>query len=134
MVVVTVDPVSLIVVALVAGASAGVQQTASAAITDGYKWLKGAVAARFAGNPAAEVALFEHGTDPDTWAEPLKKALASTGAADDAAIVAAARRLMELVDPNDTRKYTVNLPSAQGVQVGDHNDQRNMFHVPSPGS
>ena len=93
-----VDLVSLIVGALAAGGAAGVQDSAGAAVKDAYQALKTAVAARFAGRPSAQVALAEHAADPDTWAVPLAKALSDTGAASDSAVVAAAERLLRLLD------------------------------------
>ena len=40
---------------------------------------------------------------------------------------------MRLADPSgaSTGKYTINLAGAQGVQVGDHNQQKNVFKAPS---
>jgi hypothetical protein len=91
------EPVSMIVRALAVGASAAVRDAATAAVKDGYKALKAAVAARFAGHRSAEVVLAEHETDPDTWAVPLEKALSDTGAAGDPAVVAAAEQLLRLL-------------------------------------
>jgi hypothetical protein len=94
-------PVSMIVGALTAGASAAVRDAATAAAKDGYKALRAAVAARFAGHRSAEVVLSEHQTDPDTWAVPLEKALSDTGAAGDPAVVAAAEQLLRLLGAGD---------------------------------
>lgn len=122
------EPVSLIVGALVAGAGAGVTETASQAVKDAYAGLKRLLGARFAGHSSAEVALTEHESDPETWEAPLVKALTATGADRDEAIVAAAHELLGLVDPEGAAvgKYTVDLRGASNVQVGDHNRQFNL--------
>jgi hypothetical protein len=126
------DPITLILSALAAGALGGVREEATAAVKDAYAGLKRLVAARFAGKPSAEVALAEHATDPETWQAPLAKALTETGTDSDPAVIEAAQQLMELLDQAGARagKYTVDLRGAQGVQVGDHNRQDNVFHTP----
>ena len=91
------EPITLILGALAAGALAGVKDSATGAVKDAYAGLKRLVATHFAGKPAAELALAEHAADPDTWQAPLAKALAETGTDADPAVIEAARRLMELV-------------------------------------
>ena len=122
---VVVEPVSLIVGAL----AAGVSETGKAAVKDAYEALKRRISALFVGRPAAELALTEHSADPQTWEKPLEKALTESGAATDDAVVAAAQELMRLVDETGSRagKYHVDLRGAQGVQVGDRNQQVNVF-------
>ena len=51
------DPISLIIAALAAGAIAGVKDTAGQAVKDAYAGLKALVHRRFAGNRDAEAAL-----------------------------------------------------------------------------
>jgi hypothetical protein len=128
------EPITLILGALAAGALAGVKDGATGAVKDAYAGLKRLVAARFAGKPTAEVVLAEHATDPDTWQAPLARALTETGTDADPAVIEAARQLMELLDEKGARagKYTVDLRGAQGVQVGDRNRQDNVFNAPPP--
>jgi hypothetical protein len=123
------EPVSLIVGALAAGAVKGVGETAAAAVKDAYEGLKAAVAARFADKPTAEVVLAAHVQDPDTYDKPLAKHLSETGADTDPRIVQLAQTLMGLLDEQGAAagKYRVDLRDAQGVQVGDHNTQTNTF-------
>lgn len=97
------EPITLILGALAAGALASVSMGATAAVKDAYAGLKRLVAARFRGKPAAEVALAEHAADPDTWQAPLAKALAETGTDTDPAVIEAARQLMELLDETGAR-------------------------------
>jgi len=89
------EPLSLIVAALAAGAAAAAKDTASAAIKDAYQGLKGLVQRKVAGSPAAAVVLEEHAKDPDTYDAPLKKTLIAAAADQDAAILQAARELLE---------------------------------------
>ena len=126
------DPISLIVAALAAGAAAGVSDTASTAVKDAYTGLRELVRRRLAGRAAAEVALAEHESAPEIWRAPLAAELDGAGAGTDEAMVAAAQRVMAIVDEAGTRsgKYVVDLRGAQGVQVGDGNFQVNSFTTP----
>jgi hypothetical protein len=126
------DPITLIVTALAAGASLGVTETASAAVKDAYKSLKALVRKRFAGRPAAELVLTRHEIAPETWQAPLAAELGEAGADRDTDLVAAAQALMSLVDKAGARtgKYTVDVRGAHGVQIGDRNRQANVFNAP----
>jgi hypothetical protein len=123
------DPVTLIVTALAAGAASALQDGASAAVKDAYARLKALVSKRFAGRAKAELVLAEHRAAPQTWGKPLAAELFAAGAESDADLVAAAQALMSLVDEAGSRagKYVVTVRDSQGVQVGDHNTQTNIF-------
>ena len=73
------DPVTLIVTALAAGAVLGLKDVTSAAVKDAYAGLKALVKKRFAGRPKGELVLAEHETAPQTWDEPLAAELAAAG-------------------------------------------------------
>ena len=126
------DPISLIVAALAAGAAAGVSDTATTAVKDAYTGLRELVRRRLAGRAAAEVALAEHDSAPEVWRAPLVAELDRAGAGTDEAMLAAAQWVMAIVDEAGTRagKYVVDLRGAQGVQVGDGNVQVNSFTTP----
>ena len=127
------DPITLIVTALAAGAALGVQDTASAMVRDAYASLKALVRRRFGGDPGAEMVLARHEQAPETWQAPLKAELARTGADEDGDLIAAAKALLDLV--GQAGKYTVDVRGAQGVQIGDHNRQDNVFNAaPSDGA
>jgi RIP homotypic interaction motif len=127
------DPVTLIVAALAAGASGGaisaLQDDVQGAVIAAYGKLRGLVAKRVAGNPGAELALTEYEADPEHWETPLTAKLTQLGAADDTDLVAAANALMKLVDGVGARagKYNVKVANSTGVQVGDGNVQFNNF-------
>jgi hypothetical protein len=127
------DPVTLIVTALAAGASAGVidalKDNAKDAAKAAYARLRGLVRKRVAGNPCAELALTEHEADPENWAAPLGAKLAQAGAGNDAELVAAAQALMDVIDQAGAKsgKYNVTIKDSKGIQVGDGNFQVNKF-------
>lgn len=119
------DPVTLVEVALAAGAASGVQATASQAVKDGYAALKSMVKGRFAGNATAELVLEQHETKPESWAQPLSDALNEVGV--DQELVAVAQALMNLVDPAGAQggKYNISNSEIDRSQLGDHNVQHN---------
>lgn len=114
----------VIAVALAAGAGAGVQDTASAAVRDAYAGLK-ELLKRHVGESDMALALDASETEPEARQARIEAALAGSGADDDEQVVAAAQRLLSLVDP--AGRYHVDLREAKGVQVGDHNTQHNTF-------
>jgi hypothetical protein len=131
---VVVDPVTLIVGALAAGAIKGAGETATTAVKDAYSALRTAIATRFAERQVSTGVLVEHEEDPDTYEKPLAKKIQQTGVAEDPRIVELAQTLMRLMDQDGARagKYTVDIRGAQGVQIGDHSTQHNTFSSPTP--
>src|SRR5579859_1780465 len=120
------DPVTLIVSALAAGATESLKSTASQAVRDAYGSLKSLVTSRFSGKQEAEVALVQYEASPAVWEAPLKQAIATSGINSDHQIIEAATRLLEAVDPagQASGKYRVEFRgTAQGVVLGDHNQQ-----------
>ena len=112
------DPVTLILAALAAGAT----KVAGEAAPDAYRGLKALIRRRFAGNPKAELALVEHEEDPDTYEKPLAKQLEATGAAQDTEILAAARELLrasEQAGLTQIGKYNVQISGGKVGVVGD---------------
>jgi hypothetical protein len=126
------EPVTLILTALAAGAALGVKDTASSAVQDAYEGLKALVRRRLAGRRDAGLVLDRFGEAPETWKAPLAQELAAAGAAGDAGLVEAAQALLRLADPAGSLagSYVVQVSGGQGVQVGDHNIQHNTFGTP----
>lgn len=116
------EPVSIILAALAAGAAAGTTEVASQAIKDAYAGLKALIGKRLAGKPAAETALTEYEQDAETWEKPLQKSLLEAGADKDQEIVDAAQKVLQLVQPQQMAqgKYDIQIGQAQGVVIGDH--------------
>ena len=129
------DPITLIVTALAAGAALGAQDTVSAMVKDAYAGLKALVKKRLGGGPGAELVLAKHEQAPETWQAPLMAELAESGADGDHDLIAAAQALLDLIGEAGGRagKYTVDVRGAQGVQIGDHNRQDNVFNAPAGG-
>lgn len=129
------DPVTLVMGALAAGAASGLGESATSAIRRAYRELRELVRARLVGAPA-EAALEHFESDPHARTGELTEVLAKSGAANEEAVLAAARQLMALIDPAGTRagKYVVQLQEGQGVQVGDGNTQTNTFGRPADGA
>ncbi len=124
------DPVTLIVTALAAGAASALQEDAKDAVKAAYVRLRDILKRRFSGRRVGELALAEHEADPAMWEPQLRAELAATGAENDPDLVDAAQALLSLVDPAGARsgKYYVSIRGSQGVQVGDHNTQTNTFN------
>jgi len=117
------DPVTLILTALGAGAASGGQAIVTDAIKDSYAGLKALIQGKFAGKPKAELALTEHESDPETWQAPLKKSLVEEHVDQDPEIIEAAQKVMQLVQPQQAAmgKYNVQITgNVQGFAQGDH--------------
>jgi hypothetical protein len=123
------EPVTLILTALAAGAGLGLKGAASSAVTDAYNGLKALVRRKLAARSDGELVLARHEQAPQTWEGPLAEELTAAGAAEDQDLVTAAQELMALVDTAGSAagKYQVVVHGSEGVQVGDHNIQHNTF-------
>ncbi|MDH2387229.1 hypothetical protein QCN29_00195 [Streptomyces sp. HNM0663] len=127
------DPVTVILTALVAG-------TSSAAVQESSRALCGAVRNRLtrgrdthgqdATDPADPAALEAYLQDPAGQHERLARALAKAGAGRDAELIEAARRVLATTHPGaagSVGAYLADLREARGVVVGDHASQTNHF-------
>ncbi|MDY7014386.1 MAG: hypothetical protein SVX43_12450 [Cyanobacteriota bacterium] len=102
------EPISLIMAALVAGAA----KAAGDAAPDAYKGLKALIKRKFGGESKAEMVLEEHESDPETYEAPLKKKLAEAGADRDEEILKAAQDLLKQLKPEETtagESYQLNV-------------------------
>jgi hypothetical protein len=123
------DPVTLIVMALATGATLGLRDTTAAAVHDAYLSLKKLARRRLGGRADGELVLAQHAEAPQTWEGPLAAELSAAGADTDPDLIQAAQALMRLADEAGYRsgKYNVDARGSQGMQVGDHNTQHNVF-------
>ncbi|HUN37045.1 MAG TPA: RIP homotypic interaction motif-containing protein [Trebonia sp.] len=123
------DPITLIVTALAAGAASAMQDDAKAAVKTAFERLRHLVKKRFASPQNGEFMLEKHAAAPDIWRAPLQQELEQSGAGSDPELVDAAQALMKLLDPGGTGagKYVVTVSNSSGVQIGDHNSQVNHF-------
>jgi len=107
-----VDPITLILTALVAGTA----KAAGDAVPDAYKGLKALIQKKIAGKPAAEMVLAEHEKDPETYAAPLKKNLVEAGVDQDTEILKAAQELLEQLKPQEAAPGSINIgQGAKGI-------------------
>ncbi len=88
--------IELIVAALAAGATAGVTDTASAAVRDAYAGYKAMLKPWVRGE--ARAALEADETDAGVWQAQLGEELTVSGAVDDERVLAAATALLDAVD------------------------------------
>ena len=110
------EPVSLILQALVTGAA----KAASDAAPDVYKALKELIKRKFASKQQAEMVLEEHEKDPQTYEAPLTKKLVEAGADKDEEIIKKAQELLKSSNPQEAAqgKYNINAEQIKGI-VGD---------------
>ncbi len=127
------EPITLILAALAAGASTGVidalKDNAKDAAKAAYAKLRGLVGKKVAGNAVAETALAQYDANPKVWEAPLSDELTKVGVADDKELIAAAQALMDLLDQAGAKsgKFNVTIKDSKGVYVGDHGEQTNTF-------
>ena len=123
------DPITLIVAALVAGAAAGLKDTASAAVKDAYSGLRSLIRSRFGHHDQAlDEQLAAVDQKPDTDPAPLAEKLRSAGAGNDAELVQAARALLAKADPDGTWQrqiQNITISNSKGV-VGSNTGTVNM--------
>jgi hypothetical protein len=127
------DPITLIVTALAAGASAGaidaMKDDVKGSVMAAYGRLRDLVLNRFHGNAGAQVILAEYEADPQTYEVPLTRKLTQADAGRDADLVSAAKALLELIGRSGATSatYSVTVKDSKGVQIGDGGLQINTF-------
>jgi hypothetical protein len=84
------DPVTLIVTALAAGAASALQDGPAVAVKDAYARLKSLMGKRFTGRPPRQNSCWAgHEAAPQTWEAPLAAELSAAGADADADLIIA---------------------------------------------
>lgn len=124
------DPISLIIAALVAGATTGITETATDAIKDTYAGFKALLLRRLKGEKDAAEKVEAVEAKPEADHSELAEHLKVAGADADEELVNAARRLLETVDPAGAQagKYTVTVTGGKGVVVGDNANVTQTFN------
>ena len=123
------EPVTLVVTALVAGATAGITNTASTVISDAYQGLKTLVIALLGRHGTREQTgqqLIDNASASEQDKTVLAELLARTDV--DEATTQAAQRLLDLLEAHKAAKFTVDASQAKGVVIGDHSTQHNTFN------
>jgi hypothetical protein len=129
------EPITLILTALAAGASAGTldefKDEVKERVRAAYGKLRDLVSKRFRETRTAngEAVLAEYEADPESFEKGLSKKLTEADAGKDEALVAAAKVLVELLGQQGGKsgKYNVTITGSQGIQIGDHGTQENKF-------
>ncbi len=126
------EPISLIVGALVMGASEALKETASQAVQDSYQGLKSLVVEHWRSSKSegeANILLEQLENDPETFQTPVEKTMQKIMPEPDPVLLEKAQALYKLIDETgfNARKYEVTVSKSQGVQVGDNNTQNNTF-------
>jgi hypothetical protein len=120
------DPISLIIAALSAGAAAAAKDAAADVITDAYAGFKALIRRRFGGNSEAETTLEHAERQPDADTAGLAQQLRAAGADRDKELLTAAQALLQQLDPAGsaagkyTVKYDVAISGGKGIVVGDN--------------
>jgi len=117
------DPISAILAALLAGATAAAQETAGTAIKDAYEGFKGLLKRKLAGKALATAAVDAHHEDAKSSEQVLRPALKEAGADADAALLEAARAMLAKADPGGkvAARYQLNVAGdVHGLAQGDH--------------
>ncbi|MCC3773744.1 hypothetical protein [Streptomyces sp. UNOB3_S3] len=117
------EPVSLIVTALVAGATAGMTDAAKDsvrnAVLSAYRELRERVRARLAANEHGLLVFDRFERDPQTWARPLRAELTDAGAAEDAELMSVAQQVLQQTGQEDgsAPKYSTRFQGEVGSAV-----------------
>jgi hypothetical protein len=127
-----VDPISLIVGALTAGAATEVTDAHTNTVKDAYAALRELVRGRFGACPVAQMALTEHEKAPRAWQAPLAAELEANGARGDEQIIAAALRVLELVVASGTPAGEQLVDLRNALPVGDSTTQSTSVTSPPP--
>lgn len=124
------EPISLILAALVAGATAATKDTAGMAVKDAYNGLKELIKKNFAeqGKDDPSTIIDKYEKKPEVTKPLLEDELKEAGLKKDEEILKAAEAVMTKKDPEGASTGKYDFRGAMGVQVGDHNTQTNTFN------
>jgi hypothetical protein len=118
------DPVSLIVTAVVAGLAAGAGEVAKAGIKDAYDLFMARLRSKVTGHEDAQAALSGVEKKPDSAGRQatLKEELEAIGAADDKDLVSLAQDVLRKLDEPGAQagKYNITISGGQGFVIGDY--------------
>jgi ABC-type oligopeptide transport system ATPase subunit len=115
------DPVTLIVAAVVAGAASGLGETATDAVKDAYSALKRLLQRAFGDDADAAQALEKLDNNRTEYKEVLAAQVRATGADKDKEVLLAAEELLKRVDPSGANagKYNIKISGGQVGAIGD---------------
>lgn len=118
------DPISILITALVSGLVVGVGETSKTFVKDSYKLLKDALSKKLIGNINAEEALtrLEESPKSKQARENLDTELRRINLEIDKDTLEIALSLLKLSGSKDSKyaKYPITIQNSSGVVVGDH--------------
>lgn len=117
------EPLSMIMMALVAGLTPGLTETTKQGVKDAYDGLKSLLKKKFTEKSIDTKLIDEHEQDHETWEKPLEKSIVKVEADKDQQIIEAARKLLELSDPAGAQKGMYNVQfqgDATGTIIGNY--------------
>jgi hypothetical protein len=115
-----VDPITLILLALAAGAATGLQDTAATAVKDAYSAFKSLIRSRFGHHDqVVEQQLAAIDQKPDTDPAPLAARLQTIDAGNDSELVRAAEALLQQADPDGKWRlqFNTSISQSKGIVV-----------------
>lgn len=118
------DPISLIIAGLSAGASEAGAAVAKDTVMEAYKRLRELVVRRFGGDPEKRRVLENFEADPARPVDELERTLAGSGLEHDVEALQAAQAVLAARDPEGAARgvYTIQAGrDVRGVVQGDHN-------------
>ena len=124
------DPISLIIAALSAGAIAAAKDTAGTAVKDAYLGLKTLIKKKFESDAFGQGMVDAKPEEIKQVESLLKDKLTKAGVDKDAEIIKLAQELLKQEKPEDSAAGKTNVVfqgEVKGAQVGDHNKQENKF-------
>lgn len=121
------DPLTVIITALIAGAAAGGTEAASMAVRDAYTALRDRLSG---GADSGTITVIEaNEAAPGSNIGELEETLSRHRSMEDRELQAAAQTLLSRLpsDRVDHARSRIDLRHARGVQIGDHSTQHNTF-------
>ncbi|MBU7586512.1 MAG: hypothetical protein KAF91_27225 [Nostoc sp. TH1S01] len=129
------EPISIIITALGAGAIAATKETAGTAVKDAYQGLKALIKKKFADQGKEDdsniVDKHEKKLDSEAFKALLKEELTNLGVDKDAEVIKLAQELLKQEKPEESaagKHNTIFQGEVKGAQVGDRNTQTNTFN------
>lgn len=118
------DPVSLVVAAVVAGLTAAATDVTKTAVKDTYDLFMSRLRKKVEGQENAQEALAGVEKRPDSkgWQEDLQKELAALEVDKDDELVTLAQAVLKKLDEKGAQagKYNITISGGQGFVIGDH--------------
>ena len=123
-----IDPISLIITALVAGATAAAKDTAEQAIKDAYKGLKDLINKKFINDSSWQKIVDGKPEEIKQVEDLLKEKLTQAGVDKDAEIIKAAEEIMKKEDPQGFKEGKYNI-TVQGDVIGIVGDNHGSVNI-----